>query len=170
MAALIENNEGHIEHMVAVVSPFPPSSLFFFSPLSHFVSPALHDSPRQKGSVELCQSLAKMHDKERTLSKLLSCFVFFLSLSFRQVRVHSVDEKGERPANQYVANASPAETSGGESTGLSIVLISSAFVLHASTDIRSSQPRSRLSLRAGRVEAPAYFNIGHLTDGRPTVC
>ena len=23
MAALIENNEGHIEHMVAVVSPFP---------------------------------------------------------------------------------------------------------------------------------------------------
>lgn len=27
MAALIENNEGHIEHMVAVVSPFPPSSL-----------------------------------------------------------------------------------------------------------------------------------------------
>ena len=30
MAALIENNEGHIEHMVAVVSPFPPFFFFFF--------------------------------------------------------------------------------------------------------------------------------------------
>lgn len=157
----------NIWSLLCPLSPLLPS--FFFSPPSHFVSPALHDSPRQKGSVELCQSLAKMHDKERTLSKLLFCF-FFPSLSFRQVRVHSVDEKGERPANQYVANASPAETSGGESTGLSIVLISSAFVLHANADIRSSQPRSRLSLRAGRVEAPAYFNIGHLTDRRPTVC
>lgn len=34
MAALIENNEGHIEHMVAVVSPFPPSSSLFFPPLA----------------------------------------------------------------------------------------------------------------------------------------
>ena len=30
MAALIENNEGHIEHMVAVVSPFPPFFFFHF--------------------------------------------------------------------------------------------------------------------------------------------
>lgn len=42
MAALIENNEGHIEHMVAVVSPFPPSSLL----LSLFLS--FPDCPRQK--------------------------------------------------------------------------------------------------------------------------
>lgn len=48
MAALIENNEGHIEHMVAVVSPFPPSSLFFSLSLSHFVSLSLPNSPRQK--------------------------------------------------------------------------------------------------------------------------
>lgn len=39
MAALIENNEGHIEHMVAVVSPFPPSSLLLSLSLSLFLSP-----------------------------------------------------------------------------------------------------------------------------------
>lgn len=43
MAALIENNEGHIEHMVAVVSPFPLSPFFSFLSLSltHISSPSL---------------------------------------------------------------------------------------------------------------------------------
>lgn len=39
MAALIENNEGHIEHMVAVVSPFP--LLLFSLSLTHTSSPSL---------------------------------------------------------------------------------------------------------------------------------
>lgn len=45
MAALIENNEGHIEHMVAVVSPFSP-----FLSLAHTysVSLSLPNSPTQK--------------------------------------------------------------------------------------------------------------------------
>ena len=43
MAALIENNEGHIEHMVAVVSPFPPSSLLFSPSLTLSLSPTPPD-------------------------------------------------------------------------------------------------------------------------------
>lgn len=39
MAALIENNEGHIEHMVAVVSLSPPSSSLLL------LSPPLSPSP-----------------------------------------------------------------------------------------------------------------------------
>lgn len=169
MAALIENNEGHIEHMVAVVSPFPPSSRFFFLSSLTLCLPGSPRLPQTKGFGRTLPEPGKDARQRKDVVKVVVLF-FFFSLSFRQVRVHSVDEKGERPANQYVANASPAETSGGESTGLSIVLISSAFVLHASADIRSSRPRSRLSLRAARVEAPAYFNIGHLTDGRPAAC
>ena len=54
MAALIENNEGHIEHMVAVVSPFPPSFLLLSLSLSLYVF------PQTKCSVKLCHSKAKI--------------------------------------------------------------------------------------------------------------
>lgn len=58
MAALIENNEGHIEHMVAVVSPpcFPPP-LRLFSPA---LTLCLSLFPQTKGSVKLCHSQVKI--------------------------------------------------------------------------------------------------------------
>lgn len=75
MAALIENNEGHIEHMVAVVSPFPPSSLFFSLTLCLPLSPQL---PQTKGSVKLCLSQAKICGKRKDIVKVVF-FCFFLT-------------------------------------------------------------------------------------------
>lgn len=139
MAALIENNEGHIEHMVAVVSPFPPSSLL------HFVCLSLPKTSGQKVQSNFATARQRSVKKKRTLSKLFSPFFFFFSpdklMSTQSVR---------RAVTSQVScwqNANPAETSCGENTGLSIVLISSSFVLHASMDICSSLPRSLLSLR-----------------------
>lgn len=88
MAALIENNEGHIEHMVAVESPFPPSSLLFS--LSLCVSLSLPKSLRQKVQSNFATAKQRsvwLMKKERTLSKL-----FFFS--FWQVNVYTVCEKG----------------------------------------------------------------------------
>lgn len=69
MAALIENNEGHIEHMVAVVSPFPPSSLL----LSLF---SLFPTPPDKGFSQTLprqsKDLCGKYKKERTLLKFFS--------------------------------------------------------------------------------------------------
>lgn len=70
MAALIENNEGHIEHMVAVVSLSPPLHLSFSClPLSPL--------PPEK---RFCQTLPNKdrgvasRGKKRTLSKLFFSF------------------------------------------------------------------------------------------------
>lgn len=91
LAALIENNEGHIEHMVAVVSPFPPSFLLFSLALIHTCvcvsrSPKL---PQTKGSVKLCHSQAKNISGNwkggRTFSKL-----FFFSSSDKSMSTQSV--------------------------------------------------------------------------------
>ena len=76
MAALIENNEGHIEHMVAVVSPFPPSSLLFSLPLSlcMSLSPQL---PQTKGSGKLCLSQAKICVARAKRKDIVKVVLFF---------------------------------------------------------------------------------------------
>lgn len=82
MAALIENNEGHIEHMVAVVSPFPPSSLFFFFPLlSHTLSPRLSTTPPDKRvQSNFARAWQRCATKKGRCQSCCSHFFFFLSL------------------------------------------------------------------------------------------
>lgn len=67
MAALIENNEGHIEHMVAVVSPFPPSSLLLSPSLS---LPTPPDKRFSQTSPQQSKDLCGECKRERTSSKL----------------------------------------------------------------------------------------------------
>lgn len=140
MAALIENNEGHIEHMVAVVSPFSP---FLSLAHTHLVCLSL---PHTKGPLKLCPSEVKIYENQRTLSKL---FFFFPSpFFFWQVNVHTVSERStDRPVSWW-QNVNPTETGSGRNTGLSTVLMSCSFVLCWGVDICSSFPRSLLSLRA----------------------
>lgn len=76
MAALIENNEGHIEHMVAVVSPFPPSSLSLLLCLP--LSPQL---PQTKGSVKLCHSQAKIRVASGKRKDIVKVVLFFFLLT-----------------------------------------------------------------------------------------
>lgn len=146
LAALIENNEGHIEHMVAVVSPFPPSSSLFFPPWPPSSSSALTlclpGSPppthpcthplRQKLHSNFARAFGKDGAKEK--GRCQSCCVIFgESVEEEGGWARGRDEKGEsveRPIGISVwrTAADPAETGTGESTGLSIVLVSGAFV------------------------------------------
>ena len=76
MAALIENNEGHIEHMVAVVSPFPPSSLLFSPSLTLSLSPTPPDKRFSQTlplpSKDLCGEWKKKGHRQ-------SCSLFLLT-------------------------------------------------------------------------------------------
>lgn len=94
MAALIENNEGHIEHMVAVAPPLSPSSLLFSLSLGVYLS-----SPDKRFSQTLPPPSKDLCGKSKKRKDIVKVVLFFPLTSLCP---HSQWE-GQWPANQLDA-------------------------------------------------------------------
>ncbi|MEQ2162690.1 hypothetical protein GOODEAATRI_022396 [Goodea atripinnis] len=112
MAALIENNEGHIEHMVAVLLPFPPSSLL--PSLCFCLSQTCTDK-------RFCQTLPQQRQRSVwPVEKGCEICFSFSSDSLVFTNNNKGSEKMFTPPGQIVVVGN---------TGISIVFISIFFVL-----------------------------------------